>query len=176
MAEKPYNIVQTEEEKRRIMLASGTETAAGYNADGGDVTDERVEADFARAAMNLETLAKDMTALLRIYTPVVFKDDGGKKIYDEKQWLDSTPGKILNKYLNYNPHAEKSIDEILEKAEKASTPELYELCRIEKALTYILGCLSVLAGPAAAGSITPHDRKETDGFPWNFSYDNRRHE
>ncbi len=174
MAEKPYNIMP-EEEKRRISLAENTEAAYRQGYFDENVSDEKVEKDFSEAALNLDTLAKDMTALLRIYAPVVFTENG-KKIYDEKEWLDSSPGKILNKYLHYNPHAEKSLDEILEAAEKASTPELYELCRIEKALTFILGCLSVLAGPAVAQSISVQDQTERDGFPWNFSFDNRKAE
>lgn len=109
---------------------------------------EFVENEFTQIAEALKELARDMTKMVQMLAPSKPLNNSGDQIATLKDWENSPYGKIFNKYLHYNPHGDCNIEELMAEVDKTDCPELFELCRIEKALVYILACLSTLAGPS----------------------------
>lgn len=122
---------------------------------------EAVENDFSQVAESLKELARDMTTIVKLYAPPDSEADAGVAISDVTDWKHSIYSRIFDQYLHFNPHAEDSIEELMTQVGRDDCPELFELCRIEKALTYILACLSVLAGP----SVDERDFSSYSRFP-----------
>lgn len=101
---------------------------------------------LAEIASSLATLCKDLSSVISLLYVKAGYDYKTAKDMEQADWDATLPGQLIKKYLGVNKYADKSIEEIIEEAKKQPNPELYELCRIENALTFIYGALTGLTG------------------------------
>lgn len=99
---------------------------------------------LAEIASLLSTLSKDLSSVISLLYVKDGADYKSIKNLNREDWDKTTAGQLINLYLKAIPMAEEKTETIMKKAEEQPNPELYELCRIETALTFIYGCLSAI--------------------------------
>lgn len=128
------------------------------NTNNPDVT-------LAEIASLLSTLSKDLSSVISLLYVKDGDDYKSIKNLNREDWDKTTAGQLINLYLEAIPMAEEKTETIMEKAEEQSNPELYELCRIETALTFIYGCLSAITNVKKFHENAPGIG---NGFPYRF--------
>lgn len=124
------------------------------------------DAALAEIASTLSTLSKDLASVISLLYVKDGDDYKGAKNLSREDWDKTNAGQLVNMYLKANPFANETAETIMKKASEQPNPELYELCRIETALSFIYGCLSAISNPIYYGVGQVSGDLE---FPYSFS-------